>query len=144
MWNMLTTKKVIWVLLILSLFTLLGCGGRGIQFQAPIKPAPAPPVTQKQAITVAPGVSKVIFVSVNASDRLTGTFTIQGGSGDDIDFSVKDPSGNVVLNGGRVSDRWQFDFVCASTGSYQISFSNSFSIVSNKAINLTTTVYHSQ
>jgi len=130
----------------LILFAIVGCGsgGGGYQFQAPIKPAPPPPITQQQSFTVASGTAKVIFVSVNTGDRLTGSFTIEGGSGNDVNFSVKDPLGNVVLSGGRVSKSWRFDFVCASTGSYQLNFDNGFSVVSNKAVNLTTTVYRSQ
>lgn len=140
-------KSTAWFTLsALVLFALMGCssGGGGYQFQSPIKPAPPPPITQQHSLTVAPGTAKVIFVSVNTGDRLTGSFTIEGGSGNDINFSVKDPLGNVVLSGGRVSNSWRFDFVCASTGSYQLNFDNGFSLVSNKAINLTTTVYRSQ
>jgi predicted small lipoprotein YifL len=137
-------SRIVWVLLVMVMLTLAGCGGGGIQIQSPIKKATPPPVTQQQAFTVAPNQIRTVYVSVSAGDRLTGSFTIQGGSGNDVDFSIKDPSGNTVSSGGRVSSSWQFDFVCSSTGSYQLLFDNGFSIVSNKAINLTTTVYHSQ
>jgi hypothetical protein len=135
-------KEVIRVLPIIALLVLAGCGK--YQFQTPIKPTPPPPVTQQQSFTVAPNQAKTIFVSANTGDRLTGSFTIQGGSGNDVNFSIKDPVGNVALNGGRVSNMWQFDFVCPSTGSYQIVFDNRFSIISKKTIDLTTTIYHSQ
>jgi len=140
-------RCIVWfALFTLILSAIVGCGsgGGGYQFQAPIKQAPPPPITQQQSFTVAPSQAKTVFISVNAGDRLTGSFTIEGGSGNDVNFSVKDPSGNTVLSGGRVSKRWQFDLVCASSGSYQILFDNGFSVVSNKAINLTTTLYRSQ
>jgi hypothetical protein len=143
---MLKTSKLIWILSIMAiLLMLVGCGGSGgggIQFQAPIKQTPPPPTTQQQSFTVAANQANTVFISANSGERLTGSFTIQGGSGNDVNFSVKDLSGNTVLNGGRVSNSCQFDFVCASTGSYQIQFSNTFSIMSSKAVNLTTVVYH--
>ena len=145
--DILKVTRIIWFMLLIAVLTLVGCsgsGGGGYQFQAPIKKAPPPPVTQQQSFTVAPNQAKTVFISVNAGDRLTGSFTIEGGSGNDVNFSVKDPSGNTMSSGGRVSNSWQFDFVCASTGSYQLSFDNSFSVISNKAINLTTTVYRSE
>ncbi len=98
------------------------------------------PVTNHQTFTVGPGQANAVLVSVNAGDRLTGSFSISGGSGNDIGFSTKDPLGNITYQAGRVSTQWQFDLVCASTGSYQLVFDNGFSIVSNKAIDLTTTV----
>lgn len=139
-------KFIAWfTLFALTAFAIVGCGSSGgYQFQAPIKPAPPPPITQQQSFTVGSGTAKVIFVSVNSGDRLTGSFTVEGGSGNDVNFSVKDPLGNVVLNGGRVSKNWRFDFVCASAGSYQLNFDNGFSVLSNKAVNLTTTIYRSQ
>jgi hypothetical protein len=123
-------------------FLFISCG-YGVTISTP-PPTPKPPVTKQAALTVAAGESSVYFISVNAGDRLTGTFTISGGSGNDVNFSVKDPTGNTVLTGGRVSRNWQFDFVCASTGSYQLLFDNSFSLVSNKAVNLNMTVYPKQ
>lgn len=141
--DLLKVNRVIWVLLVMAMLTLVGCGGGGggYQLQSPLKREPPPPITQQQSFTVAPNQAKTIFVSVNVGDRLTGSFTIEGGSGNDVNFSIKDPSGNTVSSGGRVSGSWQFDFVCASTGSYQILFDNGFSFFSNKAINLTTTIY---
>lgn len=141
--NTFIMTKIIYILLIMMLLILAGCGEK-YQFQPPIKSAPPPPVTQQQSFIIAPNQAKTISVAVNVGDRLTGSFTIEGGSGNDVNFSMKDPQGNVVLNGGRVSNTWQFDFVCGSTGSYQIVFDNRFSIISKKAVTLTTTIYHSQ
>ncbi|MBI4330610.1 MAG: protein kinase [Chloroflexi bacterium] len=104
-------------------------------------PTPKPPISKEAALTVSPGKSGAYFVSVDSGDRLTGTFTISGGSGNDISFLIKDPTGNTVLTVGRVSTNWQFDFVCLFTGSYQLVFDNSFSSVSNKAVNLNLKVY---
>ena len=139
-------SKAIWILLAMTLLVLSGCNNDngGFKLQNPIINAPPPPTTQQQSFAVAPNQIKTVYISVNSGDRLAGSFSIQGGSGNDVNFSIKDPSGNTVSNGGKVSGNWQFDFTCASTGSYQLVFDNSFSIVSNKAINLTTTVYHSQ
>lgn len=129
------------LLLILALtLGVVGCGsGGGGGYQ----PASIP-ITRSQTFTVAPNQIQSVFIPVNAGDRLTGSFSIQGGSGNDINFSVKDPLAHVILNQGRVSQNWQFDFVCSSTGSYEICFDNSFSTFSNKVVDLTTRVYSSQ
>lgn len=131
--------------LIAAILAIAGCSGAsGIELQSPIKKAPPPPITNQQALTISPDQAKTVFISASAGDRLAGSFSVQGGSGNDVNFLIKDPSGNTVVNGGRVSNNWQFDFVCASTGSFQIVFDNSFSVISNKAINLTTTLYPSK
>ncbi|MBI4330611.1 MAG: emp24/gp25L/p24 family protein [Chloroflexi bacterium] len=129
------------VMLLLVLVMLVGCG-YGVAVRTPTPPpTPKPPISKQAALTVSPSNNSTYSVAVNSGDRLTGTFTISGGSGNDINFLVKDPTGNTVLSGGRVSKNWQFDFVCLSTGSYQLVFDNSFSNVSNKAINLNLKVY---
>ena len=138
-------QSLSFLLPILTVLILAGCSsGGGYQFQSPIKPAPPPPIVKQQSFTVAPNEAKAVPISVNSGDRLTGSFAIEGGRGNDVNFYVKDALGNLILDGGRVSNNWQFDFVCASSGSYQLNFDNGFSIISNKAINLKIILYPSQ
>lgn len=123
----------------------------GFQLQLPVKASPPPLATKQVTLTVEPKDVARVSIPVNAGNMLTGAFSVQGGIGNDINFSVEDPQGNLITNKGRVFTQWwlqgkvstefRSDLVCASTGSYQLVFDNSFSTFSNKVINLTVTVY---
>ena len=99
------------------------------------------PVTYSNTVAIAPGYLQTIPVSVTSSNRVQGSFTVQGGSGNDVNFSIKDPFGNQVLQAGVVSKSHSFAFVAATSGSYVLSFDNSFSMVSNKVVKYNFTVY---
>jgi hypothetical protein len=135
-----TVQKILWILLaVLLVLMLVGCSsGGGNQFQSPIKPAP---LTEHKTFTVGPGIVKTITQLGNAGDRVAGYFTIEGGSGNDIDFSVQDLHKNVIRKESRVSNRGSFDFICTSTTGYLLIFDNGFSIFSNKIIKLTIEYY---
>ena len=65
----------------------------------------------------------------SSGDRVNGKVTVVP---QDIDFTIKAPHGEVVLNAGRVTEK-VFAFVAAS-GNYGFLFSNFFSPVSNKVV----------
>ena len=63
--------------------------------------------------------------------------SITGGSGNDLNFWVTDPTGGVVLNQGRVSQGTRFAFTASTAGGYTLHFDNSFSLFSGKLVTLT-------
>lgn len=65
---------------------------------------------------------------MNEGDRMEYTFTISGGTGNDIAFSVKDAQGNLVVNAERVSRQYSGQFTASHSGSYYLYFDNSFSL----------------
>jgi primosomal protein N' len=60
--------------------------------------------------------------------------TISGGSGDDINFYIRNSAGNTVLNPGRVSNTYSYSFTAQKADNYRVYMDNSFSIVSTKTV----------
>jgi hypothetical protein len=141
--ELLKASKSIWILLFVVLLVLSGCSSSssGDKLQNPVTNA-SPSDTYRQSFAVGANQLNTIRIPVSAGDRLAGSFTIQGSSGNDIIFTIKDPSSNTVSNGSQVTSNGQFDIVCASKGSYQLVFDNHISLASSKAIALTAMVYH--
>ncbi|MCP8317187.1 MAG: emp24/gp25L/p24 family protein [archaeon] len=86
--------------------------------------------------TISPG--DVLFVTFNSlpGDSVTITLSITGGAGNDLDVWVTNPSGQTVMNLGRVSGGTTFSFTAGQLGPYTIHLSNSFSIISSKAVTI--------
>ena len=59
----------------------------------------------------------------------------------EVRFVVEDPSGNLVVDAGRVSDSKRFAFVASTTGQYSLVFDNSPFLFASKAVYLTATVW---
>jgi hypothetical protein len=69
-------------------------------------------------------------------DKFSGSLSISGGSGDDINFKVTDPQGTVIVGLGRVSQGRSFEFTAQQAGAYTFNLDNSFSIFSSKMVSL--------
>jgi hypothetical protein len=80
---------------------------------------------------------QMLIFNLKTGQKFTGSLAISGGSGNDIDFWITDPQGTTVLNLGRVSQGRSFDFTAQASGAYTFHFSNSFSLLSSKTVNLT-------
>ncbi len=76
---------------------------------------------------------------LNKGDKVSGSITVSGGTGNDIDFYVTDPNGNAILRYDRVTQT-SFSFTASTTGTYTMHFDNSFSIFSSKSVTLDCTV----
>jgi len=80
---------------------------------------------------------QMLIFNLNTGQKFTGSLAISGGSGNDIDFWITDPQGTSILNMGRVSQGGNFGFTAQASGAYTFHFSNSFSLLSSKTVNLT-------
>lgn len=80
---------------------------------------------------------KMLIFNLKTGQKFTGSLAISGGSGNDIDFWITDPQGTTILNLGRVSQGRSFDFTAQASGAYTFHFSNGFSLLSSKTVNLT-------
>jgi hypothetical protein len=95
-----------------------------------------------ETFTVPPGRKIVRTVDLNDGDRVSGSLSVVGGSGNDINFHVTDPDGNRILRHDRVTQT-DFSFSASMTGTYRMHFDNSFSIFSSKSVTLEYTVMQS-
>ena len=78
-----------------------------------------------QTFTVPPLSRQTIKVNLNQGDSIAGAFSVSGGTGTGVDFTVIDPSGKQLLNYNWTSGA-SFSFSASSTGMYLLNFDNSF------------------
>lgn len=87
-------------------------------------------------VEIPAGTSRIIPLSLNQWDKVTGSLSVTGGFGNDIDFWIENPSEEVMLDFGRVSQSASFEFSASQTGIYELHLSNTFSIFSSKTVTL--------
>jgi hypothetical protein len=92
--------------------------------------------SQVEIVQVSPLTQKTLTFNLNNEDKFTGSLSISGGGGNDIDFWVTDPQGTTILNQGRVSQGTTFEFTAQMSGGYTLHFGNTFSLFSSKTVNL--------
>lgn len=117
------------ILLTLSLIPLSGCS----QQATSVSSAPSATVTDARTFGVAAGKTYTFFVRSEPKDPIEASFTVMGGE-DDIDFYVKDPLGNLVVERKRATNAGAFAFFSNATGYHQVIFDNTFSTSANKLI----------
>ncbi len=117
------------ILLALLLIPLSGC----TKEVTPASSAPSATVTDARTFGIAAGKTYTFFVRSEPKDPLEASFTIMGGE-DDIDFYVKDPLGNLVVEKKRATDAGAFALFSNATGYHQVIFDNTFSTSANKLI----------
>ena len=89
----------------------------------------------QQTFTV-PALSKTTqTLNLSAGDSVSGSLSVLGGSGNDINFQVTDPMGNTLVSYYRVTGT-SFSFSASMTGTYTMTFDNSFSLISSKSVTL--------
>ncbi len=92
------------------------------------------PVLDHVAILVEAGTCESKRMQLDAGVRFEGFFTIDGG-GNDVDFWIEDPDGNVILwTKSRPCQNHSFAFVAATDGEYILFFDNRFSLVTHKMV----------
>ena len=89
-------------------------------------------VIQVDALT-----EKTLTFNLNNGQKFTGSLAVSGGSGNDIDFWVTDPQGTKIVDLGRVTQGKTFQFTAQTSGAYAFHFSNGFSLLSSKTVDLT-------
>lgn len=92
--------------------------------------------TETATKTVPAGNDGMMIFNLDEGDKFSGSLSISGGSGNDIDFYVTDPHGSRIVNLGRVSQGTSFDFSAQDSGAYTLHFDNGFSLFSSKVVSL--------
>ncbi len=74
--------------------------------------------------TVVIGLGKQQSVTINLQEKeiVTGSFNISNSR--EIDFWVRDPSGNIIVNSGTVVGNGNFEFTATNQGNYVLNFKN--------------------
>ena len=100
---------------------------------APIQVIPAYAATVQQCSTSA-GSQCTLTLNLNNGDKVSGSISITGGSSNDVNFYVTNPSGAKIYDAGRVTDGTSFAFTADTSGAYILHFDNSFSLLSGKQV----------
>jgi hypothetical protein len=87
-----------------------------------------------QQCNVAAGSQCTLTFNLNNGDSVSGSISVTGGSGNDVNFYISDPTGGQIYNAGRVSGGTSFSFTANSSGAYILHFDNSFSLLSSKQV----------
>ena len=93
--------------------------------------------SETTTIEIPAGTSRIVPLSLNQWDKVTGSLSVTGGFGNDIDFWIENPSEETILDLGRVSQSASFEITASQTGIHELHLSNSFSIFSSKTVTLT-------
>jgi len=90
--------------------------------------------SESETLVIDPGYKKWYSVNLVKGATFSGEFSVKGGSGNDVNFWVEDPSGYQIIQERRVSLDYNFDFKAEKEGTYRIYFDNSMSVFSNKVV----------
>ena len=82
-------------------------------------------VHASQTISVPPVSQQTVKVNLSQGDSVNGTFSVIGGTGTGVDFTVTDPNGKELLSYNWTS-RANFSFSASINGTYILLFDNSF------------------
>lgn len=97
---------------------------------------------ETETFTVPPAQEVVKTVWLNKGDKVSGSITVSGGTGYDIDFYVSDPNENTILRYERATQA-SFSFTASTTGTHEMHFNNSpraYSVFSSKSVTLGNTI----
>jgi len=93
--------------------------------------------SQVDSVSVSPGYTNTLTYNLNSGQTFSGSISISGGSGNDVNFWITNPQGATLVNSGKVSGGTSFVFTAESSGAYTLHFDNSFSLFSSKTVQLT-------
>jgi emp24/gp25L/p24 family/GOLD len=105
----------------------------GVVALALVRIAPVSSATVQQC-NAPSGSECTLTFNLNSGDKVSGSVSITGGSSNDINFYVTNPSGARIYDAGRVSGGTSFSFTADSSGAFILHFDNSFSLLSNKQV----------
>ena len=90
-------------------------------------------VSQTSSAIILAGQMKNMTLFLDKGDYVSGSFNVTGGN-EDIDFSIRDPTGKEILSSVRVQKGGTFTLTPDQSGAYTIVFDNSFSSNADKGI----------
>ena len=93
--------------------------------------------SEVKTTSVPAGYVSTLTLNLQKGQTLSGSLSISGGSGNDVDFHVTNPQGSTIIDRGRVSGGTSFSFTADSDGAYTLHFDNSFSLFSSKEVRTT-------
>lgn len=89
---------------------------------------------QVQNCTADAGNQCILVFNLNNGDQVSGSVSVTGGSGNDVNFWITSPTGATVYNSQRVSGGTTFTLSANEAGAYTLHFDNSFSLFSSKQV----------
>ena len=98
--------------------------------------APLDAFGETKTFTVDAGTIQSVRIDLNAADRVDGTFSVGGGTGNDIDFHITGPAGEIIYPERRIQHGTDFQFTALKDGPYTLFFSNGMSLTSDKIVTL--------
>lgn len=93
--------------------------------------------SQVDSVSVSQMSTNILTYNLDSGQTFSGSISISGGSGNDVNFWVTNPQGATLVNSGKVSGGTSFEFTAESSGAYTLHFDNSFSLLSSKTVQLT-------
>jgi hypothetical protein len=92
--------------------------------------------TQVESFTVPASTMRTFTLNLNPGDNVSGSIAITGGN-NDVDFTIKDPQGTEIYSKRRIQQGTTFSFTASQAGAYTLVFGNSFSILTDKVVQIT-------
>jgi hypothetical protein len=96
--------------------------------------APSAFASSVQQCSVPAGSQCTLTFNLNNGDSVSGSISVTGGTGNDVNFYITNPTGAQIYSAGRVSGGTSFSFTADSSGAYILHFDNSFSLISSKQV----------
>ena len=97
------------------------------------------PLTKEWSFDVPALNKRYIILSLEQGDKVHIKMRISGGN-NDIEFYIKDPSGTYVRSPSKIYSYYEYSFTAGSSGTYELWFDNSFSLLTSKNIYLELTI----
>ncbi len=89
---------------------------------------------ESKTFQVRAGETRTLTFSLGSGDRIEFWISVSGGSGNDVNLTIRDPYDVIILQG-LASKEYNSQFTADNSGSYEFEFDNSFSIISSKTVN---------
>jgi hypothetical protein len=92
-------------------------------------------IASAATFTVSPLQKTTTSIGLSEGDKVSGSLSVVGGSGNDVNFYVTDPNANTIIRYDGITQT-SFSFSASMTGTYTMHFDNSFSLFSSKSVTL--------
>jgi hypothetical protein len=76
-----------------------------------------------------------VTLDLNQGDTVTGSVSVSGGSGNDINLIIQEPDGSIVATYTQITSS-SFSFTASQKGTYKLIFDNTFSLLTSKSVTL--------
>ncbi|GAA5914448.1 hypothetical protein JCM5296_002142 [Sporobolomyces johnsonii] len=92
------------------------------------------PLARAHTIDLDAGTKDCFFEDLHAEDKMTVTYQVAGGGHLDIDFWMRGPPNDRIMNEQKKKDTGTFSFTAEQDGRYTYCFSNEMSTVTGKTV----------